>query len=122
MQGLPSIERKSFVSTVLMLGMAIIGCCLFLYSRSQVLISSFAWRSLIWKIFIPLAKSLVLWKLLRDKLPIDNEFQYIFINLCSTCSVCNLQAESPQHIFNDCHGVSSFGLQKTFPGSFFRNN
>jgi len=27
------------------------------------LISSVAWDSLIWKIFIPLAKSLVLWKL-----------------------------------------------------------
>jgi len=148
--GVPSSEKKSSNLLLLMVGMAIIGCCLFLYSRSQVLriytislfltcrmfpigflrnqgtlpkrlhgtchslISSFAWRSLIRKIFIPPAKCLVLWNLLHNKLTTDNEFQYRSIKLCSLCSVCTLQLKALNISLMTVTGCQVLGCRKFF--------
>jgi len=46
-------------------------------------------------------KTLVLWKILHQRLPIDKDIQIRGLSLCFTCSLCRKQEESLFHLFFD---------------------
>jgi len=49
------------------------------------------WGKMIWTSSIPLTKTLVLWKVLHQMLPVDKDIQIRGISLCSMCSLCKKQ-------------------------------
>jgi len=54
---------------------------------------------LIWVTIVPPAKSLVAWKILQNKIPLDSNLQQYGISLCSRCGLCKADQETLQHTF-----------------------
>jgi len=46
------------------------------------------WGKLIWTSSIPPVKTLVLWKVLHQRLPVDKDIQIRGLSLCFMCSLC----------------------------------
>jgi len=57
---------------------------------------------LIWTSSIPLAKTLVLWEVLHQRLFVDKDIQVRGFSLRSMCSLCKKEEESLFHLFFDC--------------------
>ena len=74
------------------------------------------WGKLIWTSSIPPAKTLVLWKVLHKRLPIDKDIQVRGISLCSMCSLCRKQEESISHFSLIVLSPPRFGI---IPNRFF---
>jgi hypothetical protein len=60
------------------------------------------WAKTIWNSDIPPSKSLLVWRLMHDKLPTDEKLSLRGCYLPSMCSICKRQAESTFHIFFEC--------------------
>jgi len=57
------------------------------------------WSKFIWTNNIPRARSLIIWKYLQNRLPLDSRIQHYGIHLCSRCSLCNSSYETMEHFF-----------------------
>jgi ribonuclease HI len=60
------------------------------------------WAKLIWSSDIPPSKSLLVWRLMHDKVPTDEQLIRRGCYMPSMCSLCFKQAESTFHLFFDC--------------------
>jgi len=63
---------------------------------------------LIWATTVPPARSLVAWKILQNKIPLDIKLQQYGISLCSRCGLCKADQETLQHIFFHYNVTSIF--------------
>jgi len=61
-------------------------------------------------------KTLVLWKVLHQMLPVEKDIQISGLSLCSMCSLCRKQEESLFHIFFIALSPPRFGI---IPNRFF---
>jgi hypothetical protein len=57
------------------------------------------WAKLIWSIVIPPSKSLLVWRLMYDKLPTDENLMPRGCYLPSMCSICKNHVDSTFHVF-----------------------
>lgn len=71
---------------------------LFQTTPSQVI----SWAKCIWHLVIPPSKSLLLWKLLLNKLPTDDNLVRRGCQLPSICNLCGLHQETAVHLFIHC--------------------
>lgn len=76
---------------------------LFLTSNQPQNIS---WAKVIWHIAIPPSKSLLIWRLLYNKLPTDDNLSLRGCHTTSICNLCSAAQESSQHLFMDCSFAS----------------
>jgi ribonuclease HI len=60
------------------------------------------WTKLLWNISIPPAKSLLVWRLMYNKLSTDENLLVRGCYLPSMCSICGSNAESSSHLFFQC--------------------
>lgn len=56
----------------------------------------------IWKSCIPPSKSMLLWRLMHNKVATDENLRIRGCTVVSICSLCNTAVESSQHLFFDC--------------------
>jgi hypothetical protein len=61
-----------------------------------------SWAKLIWNSVISPSKSLLLWRLLHNKLPTDENLSLRGCNLPSICNLCLANAETSHHLFLQC--------------------
>jgi ribonuclease HI len=60
------------------------------------------WAKLIWNQAIPPSKSLMVWRLMHQKMPTDENLMIRGCALPSMCNLCNSHIESSFHIFFEC--------------------
>jgi ribonuclease HI len=60
------------------------------------------WAKLIWNQAIPPSKSLMVWRLMHQKMPTDENLMIRDCFLPSMCNLCNSHIESSFHIFFEC--------------------
>ncbi|CAJ2667996.1 unnamed protein product [Trifolium pratense] len=65
------------------------------------------WAKSIWSIDIPPSKSLLVWRLMHDKVPTDDKLMERGCNIPSMCSLCHTHSESTFHLFFECNFVFS---------------
>ncbi|GAU31744.1 hypothetical protein TSUD_146310 [Trifolium subterraneum] len=70
------------------------------FKRSKTGLKS--WAKLIWCNEIPPSQSLLVWRLMLDKIPTDEKLMTRGCNLPSMCSLCCTTAESTFHLFFSC--------------------
>jgi len=79
-----------------------------------------SWVKLIWSPDYPPSKSLMVWRLMFGKLPIDDNLASRGCHLPSVCSLCHSNSETSFHLFFECcyvmHTWSWFAsiINKTF--------
>ncbi|TQD76419.1 hypothetical protein C1H46_038047 [Malus baccata] len=61
-----------------------------------------SWASIIWRPFIPPRYSILVWKILFNKLPTEDQLQRRGIPLAPICQLCHKNSESIDHIFSSC--------------------
>jgi len=61
-----------------------------------------SWAKLIWYSDIPPSKSLLVWRLMLDKLPTEDILSGRSCHLPSICSLCNSCAKTSFHLFFHC--------------------
>jgi ribonuclease HI len=64
-----------------------------------------SWAKTIWSIDIPPSKSLLVWRLMHNKIPTDDNLMFRGCNLASQCSLCGKHSESSLHLFLECDFV-----------------
>ncbi|MCH86122.1 ribonuclease H protein, partial [Trifolium medium] len=60
------------------------------------------WAKVIWSPDIPPSKSLLVWRLMHNKVPTDDNLMLRGCELPSMCSICSKTVESSFHIFFEC--------------------
>jgi len=60
------------------------------------------WGKIIWSQYIPLSKTMELWKVFRGRLPTDQHILHKGLHICSICTFCEKQEESIQHLLLEC--------------------
>jgi len=60
------------------------------------------WAKIIWSKDIPPSKSMLVWRLMLNKLPTDENLAARGCLLPSMCSLCNMNEESSFHLFFEC--------------------
>jgi len=60
------------------------------------------WGKFIWKSFVPPSNSLLLWRLLHNKLPTDENWINRGLSIPSICNLCFKQSFSIQHLIFEC--------------------
>ncbi|CAJ2652437.1 unnamed protein product [Trifolium pratense] len=60
------------------------------------------WAKIIWSPDIPPSKSLLVWRLMHDKVPTDENLMLRGCSFPSMCNLCNNHVESSFHIFFEC--------------------
>jgi hypothetical protein len=60
------------------------------------------WTKYVWNKDVPPAKSLMVWRLMLDKLPTDDKLSHRGFNLPSMCSLCYKFQETSFHLFFEC--------------------
>jgi len=60
------------------------------------------WAKIIWSKDIPPSKSILVWRLMLNKLPTDDNLAARGCHLPSMCSLCNMNEESSFHLFFEC--------------------
>lgn len=60
------------------------------------------WAKIIWHISIPPSKSLLIWRLFREKLPTDENLIKRGLYFPSVCNLCGAAQESTTHLFLEC--------------------
>jgi hypothetical protein len=73
------------------------------------------WAKLIWSNDVPPSKSLMVWRLMLDKLPTDDILLSRGCQLPSLCSLCNSTVETSFHLFFECTYV--LNLWRWFAGT-----
>ncbi|XP_050113925.1 uncharacterized protein LOC126592246 [Malus sylvestris] len=61
-----------------------------------------SWASTIWRPFIPPRYSILVWKILFNKLPTEDQLQRRGIPLAPICQLCHKNSESIDHLFSSC--------------------
>jgi hypothetical protein len=61
------------------------------------------WAKQIWNIAIPPSKSLMVWRLMHDKMPTDEKLMERGCAIPSMCNLCNNHVETSFHLFFECH-------------------
>lgn len=61
------------------------------------------WAKLIWNKAIPPSKSQLMWRILLDKMPTDDQLIKRGCSFPSICSLCTLSSESSFHLFMECN-------------------
>jgi hypothetical protein len=61
-----------------------------------------SWTKIVWSSDIPPSKSLMVWRLMHDKMPTDENLMIRGCTIPSMCSLCNKQVETTFHIFFQC--------------------
>lgn len=61
-----------------------------------------SWASIIWRPFIPPRYSILVWKILFNKLPMEDQLQRRGIPLAPICQLCHKNSESINHLFSSC--------------------
>lgn len=72
------------------------------YSFKKHAFPKIPWAKHIWSNDIPPSKSLLVWRLMLNKLPTDDNLVARGYNLPSMCSICKNQVETSFHLFFDC--------------------
>ncbi|CAJ2668044.1 unnamed protein product [Trifolium pratense] len=62
-----------------------------------------AWAKTIWCKEVPPSKSLLVWRLMQDKIPTDDKLMERGCSLPSICSLCHICSESTFHLFFECN-------------------
>ncbi|CAJ2642122.1 unnamed protein product [Trifolium pratense] len=62
-----------------------------------------AWAKTIWCKEVPPSKSLLVWRLMQDKIPTDDKLVERGYSLPSICSLCHICSESTFHLFFECN-------------------
>lgn len=70
--------------------------------QSNTSVSPPGWCKFIWNIAIPPSKSLLLWRILEDKLPTDDQLIKRVCQIPFVCNLCSLASEISAHLFLDC--------------------
>lgn len=65
-------------------------------------LSKIKWAQIIWSKDIPPSKSILVWRMMLDKLPTDEVLASRGCHLPSICSLCYVQEESIFHLFFQC--------------------
>jgi hypothetical protein len=65
-------------------------------------VEALSWVKLIWNSVIPPSKSLLVWRLMNNKIPADKNLMTRGCNVASICNLCNNLSESSNHILLDC--------------------
>ncbi|GAU31405.1 hypothetical protein TSUD_370540 [Trifolium subterraneum] len=60
------------------------------------------WATIIWNTDIPPSKSFLVWRLMHNKVPTDENLMVRGCNMPSMCSICKCHVESTFHIFFEC--------------------
>ncbi|KAK2364421.1 hypothetical protein QL285_089294 [Trifolium repens] len=60
------------------------------------------WAKQIWNVAIPPSKSLMVWRLMHDKMPTDEKLMERGCVIPSMCNLCNNHVESSFHLFFEC--------------------
>ena len=74
------------------------------HSRDQT--QNTSWAKLIWNPVIPPSKSLLLWRILLDKIPTDDQLSKRWCQFPSIFNLCLISAETSTHLFLDCNFAS----------------
>lgn len=80
------------------------GCLSFkdAYSHSNPAGNLIAWSKLIWKNCIPPSKSFIMWMILQNRMPTDENPWARGRMVVSVCSLCGNAAETTEHLFLSC--------------------
>jgi len=62
-----------------------------------------SWAKLIWNKAIPPSKSQLMWRVLLDKMPTDDQLIKRGCSIPSICSLCTLSSETSSHLFLECN-------------------
>ncbi|CAJ2637539.1 unnamed protein product [Trifolium pratense] len=60
------------------------------------------WAKYIWSCDIPPSKSILVWRLMHEKVPTDENLMIRGCSIPSMCNLCNRHVESSFHIFFEC--------------------
>lgn len=60
------------------------------------------WAKIIWSQHIPPSKSLLVWRMMHDKLPCDENLKHRGCSLASICNLCGKHEDSTSHLFFQC--------------------
>lgn len=60
------------------------------------------WGKFIWNASIPPSKSLLMWRILHDKMPTDDHLIERGCQITSICNLCGVAAETSAHLFLEC--------------------
>ncbi|XP_019435871.1 PREDICTED: uncharacterized protein LOC109342316 [Lupinus angustifolius] len=72
------------------------------YSFFNSRVSQLSWCNLIWSISIPPTKSFNTWRLVNNKIPVDENLQKRGIPLASVYTLCHAAVETSLHLFLHC--------------------
>ena len=72
------------------------------YKFKKGIFTKVPWAKLIWSADIPPSKSLLVWRLMLDKVPTDDILTIRGCHLPSMCSLCSSCAETSIHLFFEC--------------------
>lgn len=72
------------------------------YAFKKHVFPKILWAKHIWSKDIPPSKSLVVWRLMLNKLPTDDNLDSRGCQIPSVCSMCMNQVETSFHLFFDC--------------------
>jgi hypothetical protein len=72
----------------------------YMFKNTQV--QELHWAKQIWRIEIPPSKSLMVWRLMHDKMPTDENLMSRGCAIPSMCNLCNNHVESSFHLFFEC--------------------
>ncbi|XP_058776647.1 uncharacterized protein LOC131650967 [Vicia villosa] len=76
----------------------------FISSKSSVI----DWGKRIWNKLIPSSYSLLLWRLLHNKVPTDDNMAVRGFYLPSLCNLCGIMGETVEHLFFNCSFAARF--------------
>ena len=66
------------------------------------------WLAQFWQPFIPPRRSILMVRVLRNRLSTDDNLRNCGMYLISRCSMCNSASESVNHLFLDCPFYQTF--------------
>jgi len=61
-----------------------------------------SWATCIWNKAIPPSKSMLMWRILQEKIPTDDQLLKRGCQLPSICNLCNFSVETTNHLFLEC--------------------
>ena len=64
--------------------------------------SRVAWGKDLWRHYLPLARSLLMWRAIHDSLPTDDKLSKCGFQIVSRCHLCATAEESIDHLFSYC--------------------
>ncbi|XP_058746815.1 uncharacterized protein LOC131619766 [Vicia villosa] len=72
------------------------------YNRFQRHRPEITWKNLIWNKHVPPSHAMVVWKMIYNKMPTDENFSLRGFSGPSFCSLCQCDADSTAHVFFEC--------------------